>query len=102
MASAKILLNLHFNEDYHIFEHLRCDRWVLAGMIVMTEPSQSDSLLDLKDLLVIESYTKIPNLITTILRNYPERQAEICHRAELNRSAIQTSRAAQMATALLI
>ena len=31
ISQAKILLNIHFAENYMVYEALRCDRWILAG-----------------------------------------------------------------------
>src|SRR5207253_11101973 len=69
-AKAKVLLNVHFDETYQIFEHFRCDRWALAGMIVITEKSLSDHYLDLKDLLIIETYENLKQTIHKVLNNY--------------------------------
>jgi len=40
IASCKILLNIHYADDYLIFEQARCNRWIAAGMPVMSEPSK--------------------------------------------------------------
>lgn len=37
IAKCKILLNIHYDHDYTIFEAIRCERWIFAGMPVLTE-----------------------------------------------------------------
>lgn len=39
IAECDLLLNIHFDNSYKIYEHLRCDRWVWAGMPVITQSS---------------------------------------------------------------
>lgn len=70
ISQCKILINIHYDQDYQIFEHFRCDRWILAGMLVVSETSLSDSLLDCTDLLIIVPYQQIVNKIIEILQNY--------------------------------
>jgi glycosyltransferase involved in cell wall biosynthesis len=38
VASAKQLLNIHYSPEYQVFESVRCNRWIEAGMTVVTEP----------------------------------------------------------------
>lgn len=38
VAECKVLLNLHAFAEFLLYEPLRCDRWVYAGMTVVTEP----------------------------------------------------------------
>jgi hypothetical protein len=70
IASARILINLHYLPDYTIYEHLRCDRWTFAGMLVISEVSQSDPYLDVKDLILTERYDKIVALTLKVVGNY--------------------------------
>jgi hypothetical protein len=45
IAECRVLLNLHAMPDFTLYEPLRCDRWVHAGMVVVTEPcSDADAL----------------------------------------------------------
>ena len=53
VASCHILLNIHAAEDFQVFETSRCLRWLDAGHLVVTEPSE-----DLDEYL-----SKYPNLI---------------------------------------
>jgi hypothetical protein len=70
IANAKILINVHYDHDYQIFEHMRCDRWALSGLLVVSENSLSDATLDCKDLITIEPYDQLVNKIVYIIDNY--------------------------------
>jgi hypothetical protein len=72
IAKAKILVNIHYDSDYQIFEHLRCDRWILSGMLVVSENSVSDDTSDCKDLIITTSYDRLVDNIVKILDNYQE------------------------------
>lgn len=39
IARCRKLLNIHFEDDYKVFESLRCQRWMDAGMEVVSEVS---------------------------------------------------------------
>jgi len=39
VGKCKSLLNLHFSGEHRIFEELRCNRWLKAGMSVISEDS---------------------------------------------------------------
>jgi hypothetical protein len=70
IAQAQLLVNVHYDDNYQIFEHMRCDRWILSGMLVVSESSLSDPLLDCKDLVIIEPYLEMADKITQIIANY--------------------------------
>jgi hypothetical protein len=72
LASGKILLNIHANNDFNIFESIRCDRWIFSGLLVITEDSLSDNFNDLEKLLIISKYTDILETVKKVLSNYEE------------------------------
>ena len=37
VGKSRILLNVHYSEEYKIYESIRCERWRLAGMPIVTE-----------------------------------------------------------------
>lgn len=39
LSKCKYILNIHWNDDYKIFEALRCNRWIQAGFKIITETS---------------------------------------------------------------
>jgi hypothetical protein len=42
LAKCHVMLNIHFAEDYKIFEQVRCDVWLRAGIPVISETSLDD------------------------------------------------------------
>jgi hypothetical protein len=48
IAAAKVLLNVHFDSAYNIFESIRCDRWLMAGNLVVSQPSLTLQPYDLE------------------------------------------------------
>jgi hypothetical protein len=83
IATGKLLINIHYGPQYTIFEHLRCDRWLFAGMPVITQNSISDDELDVKDLLVIRPYDQLVDTIVDYLNHYEDNMARFT--ANLNR-----------------
>ncbi|ARF10663.1 dTDP-D-glucose 4,6-dehydratase [Hokovirus HKV1] len=77
IATAKILINIHYSDDYLIFEHLRCDRIVLAGQLLVSENSNDINDLDIKDLIIFTSYDKLVSTIIDILQNYDSYQESL-------------------------
>jgi hypothetical protein len=43
IGKAKLLINIHYNENYRIFESIRCEPWIASGMKVLSETSMDDS-----------------------------------------------------------
>jgi len=43
IGKARILLNIHYNEEYKIFESIRCEPWMASGMTVVSESSLDNS-----------------------------------------------------------
>lgn len=70
IASGKILLNIHYDSNYNIYESLRCDRWTFAGMMVISEKSKWDQMTDLSDIVIFEDYDKIVNAVINIVQKY--------------------------------
>lgn len=46
IAKCKILLNIHYNQEYNVYESFRCDRWAFAGLPVLSEQSIKYDLLE--------------------------------------------------------
>jgi len=65
IASCKLLLNIHWSESYQIFESIRCNRWLFAGLPVITEQS-----LDKPEhpLLTIASYEDLVETVQRVLK----------------------------------
>lgn len=71
IASTKLLVNIHaYDIGRHNFEHFRCDPWILAGFPVISEESNIQDSLDIKDLVTFVKWRDMPNKINEILANY--------------------------------
>ena len=42
IGKSKLLINIHFNETYKVFESIRCEPWLSSGFTVLTETSLDD------------------------------------------------------------
>lgn len=65
----KILLNVHFNEKFKIFEQIRCNRCIFNKMIVITEKSL-DNNYELKDYIIECDYDNLVSVTNDVLNNY--------------------------------
>lgn len=80
ILQCKILLNIHYHDDYIIFEHIRCDRWVFhpqyanGERILISEISQDQNLIDIKDLVIWSNYDDIVETVIRYLeiKSYPK------------------------------
>ena len=70
LGQCQIIINIHYDEDYKIFEHLRCDRWLMSGAIVLSETSLNDDSLDVAPLLHFSSYENMLQTVVHMLQNY--------------------------------
>ena len=70
IASGKILLNVHYDTDYNVHEILRCDRWIFAGMMVVSEKSIWDKMLDISNLVIFEDYDGLVDRVVSTIKNY--------------------------------
>lgn len=69
IGKSKVLLNIHYNENYNIYESIRCDRWIFAGHLVLTEKSHDNDSIDVKDFLITSDYVDLPNKANNIIKN---------------------------------
>ena len=53
VGKCRALLNLHFNEEYKLYEPIRCERWRFAGMPIYSEPCL-DSIPD--GIMIIDNF----------------------------------------------
>lgn len=92
ISQAKVLINIHWREDYQIYEHFRCDRWIFAGMMVITENSLSDALLDINDLLIIEKYDNFVNKTLDVIANYETYRSQFLSKFKDNKKKLADQR----------
>ena len=69
LMKHKILINIHYDDDYNIFEQFRCNRCILNKMIVITETSDL-SEYELKDYLIMCDYDEIVEKTIEVINNY--------------------------------
>jgi hypothetical protein len=70
IAQAQVLLNVHYDTDYQIFEHLRCDRWIFSGMLVVSETSLSDDLMDTQEMIISVPYNELVDKVYEVVTHY--------------------------------
>jgi hypothetical protein len=72
----KILVNVHFNENFKVFEEMRCNRCIMNKMIIITEKSEniiksnSDAFQKLKKHMIECDYNKLVETAMDVLNNY--------------------------------
>lgn len=77
VAKCHVLINLHFSDEYLIFEEIRCNRWLMAGLTVISEKSLHENEISYKKNLIIVDKDKILEVISTYFKyNIPTRILE--------------------------
>jgi hypothetical protein len=66
----KILLNVHYADDYNIFEEMRCVRAIFNQMIVISEKSWYDDIHLLRRHFLVCEYDQIVAKVVDVLINY--------------------------------
>lgn len=66
----KILVNIHYADDYNVLEELRINRCIYNKMIVITEKSGNLDYYDLKDYIIVCDYNDIVKVAKDVLENY--------------------------------
>jgi hypothetical protein len=66
----KILVNIHFDQNYMIHENMRCDRCIFNKMIVISEKSLFDEKLPLNKFMILVDYDEIVETSINVSNNY--------------------------------
>lgn len=66
----KVLVNVHYSSQFTVHEQVRTTRCIFNKMIVVSESSSDDSLVPLRDFMIIVPYNEIPNMVLRVLANY--------------------------------
>lgn len=66
VVKAKVLLNVHLQPESNIFEAARCDRWVYAGMPVVSEACRGQAGLDVAGLVTFAADASVDRLVETV------------------------------------
>lgn len=75
----KILINIHYDNTFKIYESIRCDRCIFNKMIVITESSLFDDELLIADKLIIVDYEHFVEKVINVLENYDSIYNELFH-----------------------
>lgn len=67
---CKIIVNVHYDMTYQLYEGVRCDRLVMAGCYVISENSIDDGLNDLKGYISISPYTGLMETCESVLKGW--------------------------------
>ena len=65
----KILLNIHYDKEYNIFEQMRCNRCIFNKVIVITEKS-IDTNFELKEYIIECEYDNLVDTTINVINNY--------------------------------
>lgn len=70
IGKHKILLNVSSKESFTIFEHIRCDRWIFAGKIIISEYKIDYNNLDISNFIIWSSTEQLGQTVEDVLCNY--------------------------------
>jgi hypothetical protein len=71
MMKYKIMLNLSMHDDFNIYEHIRCDRLIFSGMVIVSDHKIGfdDGTLDVCDLVIWSSVENLSDTICNVMKN---------------------------------
>ena len=67
---SKILINIHYNSSYEIFEEIRCNRCIFNKIIVISEYSKDWKKFKYRHNMIFTDYDNIINKTKEVLNNY--------------------------------
>jgi hypothetical protein len=73
----QILLNIHFDKTYKIFEEMRCNRCIYHKMIVISETSLYDDENPLKGRYITVAYEHFIEKVKDVLKNFNKYKEEL-------------------------
>ena len=73
----KILVNIHYDNKFHIMEQIRINRCIFNKIIVITEDSIYSNKLLLKKYMIICTYDNIMNMVMEVLKNYEQYYSQL-------------------------
>lgn len=88
IAKARILLNIHHNNRFNVYEAIRCDRWVLNKTIVISEECLpvDDSI---QDHIVFTPYDKLADTVERVVHNYKETHEQLYHNFDIEKIRLE-------------
>ncbi len=91
VAEAKILLNIQFKKDSKIYPHIRCDRWIFAGKLIVSEECLDWDQLDIHHNVIFAPYEQLVDKIEEVLAAFEHFQREYTNN-DLNKIAQERER----------
>lgn len=73
IASCRLLLNIHFDKTFNVYESIRCDRWAFAGMPIISQDSIHTDLLDVSRYSLVK-FVKYDNLVKAVHTHLTQNQ----------------------------
>jgi hypothetical protein len=70
MMKYKILVNISTKDEFTIYEHIRCDRLLFAGMVIISEHKTDEDLLDISEFIIWCNKEELSEKIEEVLLNY--------------------------------
>jgi hypothetical protein len=77
ISKAKILLNVHYLPSYELHEAIRCDRWIAAGKLVVSQESRPGSYFGMDKFMHVAPYEKIVDKVIDVLKHFPMYQVDL-------------------------
>lgn len=68
IGQCRLLLNIHTHENAIVWEHLRCDRWLFAGMPIVSETCINTHDLDVREAVYWSTYDDIVDRVKEVLQ----------------------------------
>jgi len=97
ILTCRLVLNIHYDDDYQVYESLRCDRLAMSGIVVITEPSKKQEVHSITPLLIVETYDNLISKVKDVLSNYQVYKQKISALREQHRPTITKQRLDQVA-----
>ena len=76
IGKAKILLNVQFSGTYKIYSHQRCDRWMFAGKLIVSDECLDQDLLDVRANVLFAPRDRLVDKVEEVLADFDRFQRE--------------------------
>jgi hypothetical protein len=84
LLKARILLNIHYEYDYQVFEEIRCSAAVYNGLSVVSEESLLEDKHPIKQYVRFASYNQLVSTVDSLLNDKLQQKSLNVLRYEVN------------------
>jgi len=70
IEKSRVMLNIHYDSNYNIFESIRCYHAFENGCLIVSQDSQNQDLVLLKDCFYFEKLSDIVSRLNSVLKDY--------------------------------